>query len=260
MVLHGLSEFAMRILLTNDDGISCDGIRILADKLSAEHEVWLVAPDRNRSAVSNAVTLFEPLCLKKVDERAYTCSGLPADCTINGVYAVMADNPPDIIISGINKGGNMGTDLVYSGTAAAARQAAVMGFPSMAVSLVERNDIWNYEPLADFVLKNLSNLKAMTGKGYFLNINAASTAPYKGVKFTEPAELTYNDKIELYKAPDGNLYSFFCGGKEKDDGNEKSDYTAVKQGYISVSPILVHPKSADKCEDFANFNDINLKI
>ena len=130
----------------------------------------------------------------------------------------------------------------------------------MAVSLVERNDIWNYEPLADFVLKNLSNLKAMTGKGYFLNINAASTAPYKGVKFTEPAELTYNDKIELYKAPDGNLYSFFCGGKEKDDGNEKSDYTAVKQGYISVSPILVHPKSADKCEDFANFNDINLKI
>ncbi len=246
----------MRILLTNDDGLACDGIRILAETLSAEHEVWLVAPDRNRSAVSNAVTLFEPLCIKKVDERAYTCSGLPADCILNGIYAVMSENPPDVIISGINMGGNLGTDLIYSGTAAAARQAAVMGFPSMAVSLVEKDGVWNYAPLADFIRKNLTELKSLSGRRYFLNINAASFDRYKGVRFTDTAELNYGDKVELFRGPDGNLYSFFYGGKATDDGNVKSDYTAVKEGFVSVSLVFVQPK----CADFKNFNDINLKI
>ena len=113
----------MKLLLTNDDGIDGEGLQILAQTLKKEHDVWIIAPDSNRSAVSNGITISRSLNIKQVDEKTFTSSGLPADCVLTGIYSNLIPSNVDMVLSGINRGFNLGTDIVYSGTAAAARQA-----------------------------------------------------------------------------------------------------------------------------------------
>jgi len=119
----------MRILLTNDDGYASDGIKALAVALGGEHEVWTLAPDSERSGMSHSMSLRQPLKIRKLAEREYCCSGTPADCVILASHGVLPFSP-DVVVSGINRGPNLGTDLVYSGTAAAARQASMNGVPA----------------------------------------------------------------------------------------------------------------------------------
>ncbi len=230
----------MKILITNDDGLDCEGIQVLARTLEKSHEVWVVAPDRNRSAVSHGITMTTPLRLRRISERVYTCSGVPADCTVNGLLAVIGEKP-DVVISGINQGANIGTDVIYSGTAAAARQASLYGLPAIALSLVSHTGSWVYEPLSGFVYDNLDTLISLCGKDIFLNINAPETSPYKGCLLTNLSRRTYCDSVRTFDAPDGHVYTFFVGGRIETEGDERSDWQAVENGYVSVTRVCSQP-------------------
>lgn len=233
----------MKILVTNDDGIMSKGLEVLVKTLETEHDVWVVAPDRNRSAVSHSILMDIPLKIKKRAKRMYACSGVPVDCVVHGVRAILKENP-DCIISGINHGANLGTDILFSGTAAAARQGSLYGIPSIALSLESPDGKYEFEHLAGFVLKHLQNLMRLSEKDIFLNINASSPGPYDRCVLTTPSKRRYNDGTEHYIAPDGQHYAFFKGGSIETESHEKSDFQAVQQGAISLSRIHAQPVSA----------------
>ena len=181
----------------------------------------------------------------------FKCSGLPADCTDVGTKRLM-DKLPDAVISGINRGGNIGTDILYSGTAAAARQASLHGIPGIAVSLESKTGDWNYGPLAAFVRDNLANLISLCAEDVFVNINARDLPSYKGWRMTVPAKRDYRDSAELWDAPDGHLYSFFKGGTALAPLKADNDYTAVQEGFISISRVFAQPCSAGGSFDIPN--------
>ena len=234
----------MKILLTNDDGIHAEGLLALVKYLEKNHEVWVVAPDRNRSGVSHGITMAEPLKLCQLTENRFSCSGVPVDCTFTAINGILNEYP-DVVISGINKGPNLGTDIIFSGTAAAARQASFYGIPGIAVSLASFEEPLNYSALADFVSKNIEKLVTLCEKDIFLNINAASLDSYKGYKLTSLSKRSYQDKVSLYNAPDGKFYSFFLGGEVESLGDDDSDEKATAQGYVSITRVLSQPISLE---------------
>lgn len=233
----------MKILLTNDDGYGADGLEALVDVLSKNHDVWVVAPSQDRSAVSHGFTMRDPLCLVEKSSQKYTCSGFPSDCVDVG-SKVLLNGKPDVVISGINKGANIGTDIIFSGTVAAARHASLQGIPGIAVSLTSENNTWNYKPLANFIAKNIEKLITLCEEDIFVNINAQDSVEIKGWQITIPSKRKYQDFPEVYYAPNGNLYSFFNGGKIQTDKIEGTDYICVEEGYVSISRILTQPSSA----------------
>lgn len=235
----------MRLLLTNDDGIDGEGLQVLARTLRKEHDVWVIAPDSNRSAVSNGITISKDLCIKQIDERTFTTSGLPADCVLTGIYSNLIAQNVDMVLSGINRGFNLGTDIVYSGTAAAARQAAIMGFPAVAFSIQSDTAEYKYQALADFALKNLNTLKSLYTPDVFLNINALSLDNYKAVQFTNVSVRKYKDTVKVIKTASGEMESSFEGGTAITTGNENSDYNAVRKGNISITRVIAEPVSLD---------------
>ncbi len=235
----------MRLLLTNDDGIDGEGLQVLARTLRKEHDVWVIAPDSNRSAVSNGITISKDLCIKQIDERTFTTSGLPADCVLTGIYSNLIAQNVDMVLSGINRGFNLGTDIVYSGTAAAARQAAIMGFPAVAFSIQSDTAEYKYQALADFALKNLNTLKSLYTPDVFLNINALSLDNYKAVQFTNVSVRKYKDTVKVIKTASCEMESSFEGGTAITTGNENSDYNAVRKGNISITRVIAEPVSLD---------------
>lgn len=236
----------MKLLITNDDGINSEGINVLASVLvAAGHNVYVVAPDKNRSAVSHSFTLREAIKIGQPVEKDgvtwYSCSGTPSDC-VHVVLAGLLGFMPDAVLSGINKGENLGTDLVFSGTAAAARHSSMEDIPGIAVSLGSPNGTWNFLPLAEFVRDNLDMLISMCGKNIFVNVNAHDTEPYKGWRRTVPAERIYNDRMEFYNAPDGNIYAFKIFGKVGSVTVDDADAEIVRNGFVSVSRIHSQPQ------------------
>jgi len=235
----------MRILAVNDDGINEKGLQVLTEVLRKQHDVSVIAPDKNRSGVSHGFTMNSPLCLHKVGEQQFTCSGLPADCTIEGCKGALGFIP-DIVVSGINRGANIGTDILYSGTAAGARQGAIYGIPSIAISLESKINKWNFNPLAHFVLDNIEKLIQLCDKNVFLNINALDLQEketYKGAKLTVPSLRDYRDLLEFYTSPNGDTYSFFRGGSIITKPGESTDFAAVENKCISISRINAQPQA-----------------
>lgn len=158
---------------------------------------------------------------------------------------------PDVVVSGINRGANLGTDILYSGTAAAARQAAIEGIPGIAVSLVSETDEYFWEPLARFVLDNLESLVLLCERDVFVNINAPSIAAYQGARMTGISRRDYRDSIIMHDGPDGCKYSFFRGGKIRTDGDGSTDWDAVEAGHVSVSRVLAQPVPAPEAHGLA---------
>ncbi len=232
--------FAMRILVTNDDGLSSEGITVLSSILRSEHDVTLVAPHRNRSGVSHGISMTDPLQFRNEGLQVWSCSGLPVDCTLTGTLGIMS-SPPDVVVSGINRGANIGTDILYSGTAAAARQASISGIPGIAVSMIASDGVFDWEPLARFVLNNLQKLMSLCERDVFVNINACSAASWKGARMTGISRRDYRDSVHMYDGPDGCKYSFFRGGDIHTAGDGESDYEAVESGYISISRVYAQP-------------------
>lgn len=234
----------MKILVTNDDGLPSEGIQVLSSVLRTAHEVWTIAPASNRSGVSHGITMNDPLRIRVEGEREFSCSGLPVDCFLTGSHGLMP-SLPDVVVSGINRGANLGTDIVYSGTAAAARQASIAGVPGIAVSLVSDDGPFLWEPLARFVLDNLDTLISLCRKDVFVNINAPSLEKYRGARMTGISRRDYRDTVVMRDGPDGCKYSFFCGGKISTEGDGTTDWDAVEAGFVSISRVFAQPVLAD---------------
>jgi len=206
----------MRILLTNDDGIQSDGLVALIDALNGLrdargeplYEIWTVAPEHERSGVSHAMTLKKPTKIKKLGDFRYSCSGTPADCIIVAGHTVLREIP-DLVISGINRGPNLGTDIIYSGTCGAARQAALAGIPAIAISCASFGDSAEYQGLTSFLTDNLERLVALWKPDSFININGPSTScrDLKAV-WASPGKNRYFDNIKCFDGADG-LYLLF---------------------------------------------------
>jgi 5'-nucleotidase len=231
----------MIILLTNDDGIESPGLWILKEYLQKEHEVWITAPDRERSGTSHSITLKKAVCYKEKEKRVFSCDGTPADCIL---YSLLGALPvkPDVIVSGINIGPNLGTDIIYSGTAAAARQGAIMNIPSVAVSLDAHRKPFHFENAARFISMNLLELHEKWTPDYFFNVNVPNSPQTSGRWcFTFPARRKYNDRLVCFKSPENDFYYFMEGQPVETEAEEGSDWTALKSGNISVSPVFLHP-------------------
>jgi len=232
----------MRILLTNDDGIASPGLRALQAALEPLHEVWIVAPDSNRSGSSHSITLGTPSRFRRNGEREYTCWGTPADCVLVALMGLVPA-PVDLVLSGINLGPNLGTDILYSGTAAAARQAAFMGRPAVACSLAAYAPPYELEYGARFLARNLEVFTSLWAEDHFLNINFPSRPSSAEPAVTFPSRRVYKDTLVRFEAPNGDLYCFLGGQRPGAVEESGTDYRAVEQGWISLSPILIHPSN-----------------
>lgn len=245
----------MKVLIVNDDGIDSEGLRILAERVGKKHEVYVLAPDSNRSATSHHILMFQDLELKKYKKNQWSCSGMPADCTNIALKTNLFNVKFDVVLSGINCGANMGTDIVYSGTCAGAREAVLEGLPGIAVSLVPldweeaRKNGFKYVALADFVASNLENLALLSSEKYpgtFVNINAASVDSYRGVKIANKIIVRkYKDNLEIIKNASGTFSHFNPSGSLEVNESENTDCSAVSDGYIAISCVYAEPVTAD---------------
>lgn len=234
----------MRILLTNDDGYGSDGLRALEIALGSRHEVWTLAPDIERSGMSHAISLRHPMKIRKMAARGFSCSGTPADCVILACHGALPVQP-DVVISGINRGPNLGTDLVYSGTAAAARQAVINGMPGIAVSLATYTPPFEYGPLAGLVAAQLDFLMSQWTPEVFINLNAPVTVDGTAMELVEsfPSRRVYRDTLKFFDGPDGYSYSFFMDGTIDTTEEAGSDEDTVNNGRASFTRVLTYPCS-----------------
>lgn len=228
----------MRILLTNDDGIDSDGIRVLADILrSRRHRVYIIAPEANRSGISHAVSLLNgPVKLAARGEDTWACSGYPVDCVIAGIMGALPEKP-ELVLSGINRGANLGTDIVYSGTAAAARQASFSGIPAVALSLVA-NHSYHWDMAAAWSVDHLGELMEYWKQNCFINVNIPNNpGGPAGIAITRPVVKNYNDSLHIMDAPDGNRWCFMKAGVETTVRGTGDDWEQVSRNFVSVSPV-----------------------
>ncbi|ADN02206.1 5'/3'-nucleotidase SurE [Spirochaeta thermophila] len=237
----------MRVLLTNDDGIESPGLWALHEALKDRYEVVVMAPEQEMSGTSQTITLRTPIRVRERAPGIYTCGGFPADCVV--VACMSPETRPDVVVSGINPGPNLGTDILYSGTAAAARQAALMDLPALAVSLADAPP-YAFEPLALYIREALERLVDAWEPDLFFNINAPnlqSRSPR--VVVTRPARRVYSDSVQRFEGLDGSRYFIVYGtavhvSEAPGCGFEEDmplDCSVVDEGGISISPVLVHP-------------------
>lgn len=235
----------MRILLCNDDGIGAPGIVALAEKLSEIGTVYVAAPDQERSAASNSLSLSKPLRVRKVDfpvavESAWSISGTPADCAKIALTTLMTEKP-DLVVSGINRGPNLAVDVFYSGTVAAAFEGAFKGILSFAVSLEDFSAEASYDVAADWAtrcIKTIVESDAPTGRVYNINVPGAQADKIKGIKITKSGKVDYRETFAHRLDPYGRSYYWMHGLPHIVDNNEDFDIVAVKNGYVSITPLI----------------------
>lgn len=230
---------AMNILVTNDDGIHAPGITALAEALKDLGKVAVVAPDRERSAVGHALTLHYPLRAVRLGPNVFAVDGTPTDCVNLGIHSLL-DFKPDIVISGINRGGNLGDDVTYSGTVSAAMEATLMGIPAFAVSLVTSDDGENYSVAASFAAK-LATIISKQGlpNDTFLNVNVPDLPADKLLPpcITSQGKRRYEGMIIDKVDPRGRNY-YWIGTVDLNFLDiEGSDYSAISRGHISITPL-----------------------
>lgn len=229
----------MRILVTNDDGINAPGIKVLARALEQVGEVAVVAPDRERSAVGHALTLHQPLRSVKLGTNIFAVDGTPSDCVNLGIHSLLPFKP-DIVISGINHGGNLGDDVTYSGTVSAAMEATLMGIPAFAVSLVANDAGSNFAAAGAFAAK-LAGIVMKEGlpNDTFLNVNVPDL-PADGLRaplITSQGKRRYEGMIIDKVDPRGRNYYWIGTVDVNFHDIEGTDYHAVSRGHISVTPL-----------------------
>lgn len=243
-----------RILVTNDDGYFSPGIQALADALTAVGEVTIVAPQTEASAVGHALTLRRPLRLERVSERVYAVDGTPTDC-VNIALSQVFTAPPDIIVSGINKGLNIGDDVTYSGTVAGALEGALLGYPAIAVSLQFRPEGYEFGAAAAAAATLAAEVLARPlPPRTFLNINAPA-GPIQGVRVTVQAKRNHITKVAKRVDPRGQAYFWIEEAQDDWQPHDRSDYQAIRDGFLSVTPIqpdLTDHRALDLTEELTN--------
>ena len=225
-----------KILVTNDDGIHSAGIKALAEALEELGDIVVVAPAHEMSAASHSLTLMRPLRIDKIDERHYSVDGTPTDCITLAMSHILKDDLPSLVVSGINKGGNLGDDVTYSGTVAGALEAAIYGLPGIAVSLVQRVD-FDFGPAAELA-RELARRVLGDGlpQGTLLNVNVPP-GPVRGVRVTKQG--TKIIKPTIIEGTDPRQRKYYWIGEESLTWNEEegTDYEAVRHGLVSITPL-----------------------
>lgn len=246
----------MRILVSNDDGVTAPGIRVLATELATMAEVDVVAPDRNRSGASNSLTLRDPLRVKQLDNGYYSVEGTPTDC-VHLALTGFLEPVVDIVVSGINEGANLGDDILYSGTVAAAMEGRYLGLPAIAISMVGEHNL-NYQTAAviakQLIMKLSSNrLPSQT----ILNVNVPNL-PIENIKGLQVTRLgTRHGAEPMVKEYDPRgrpIYWVGPPGLEADAG-PGTDFHAINSGYVSITPLhldMTHYKMFDQLSSWIN--------
>ncbi len=226
-----------RILVTNDDGVHSDGIYALADAMRPLGEVTIVAPHVEASAIGHALTLRRPLRMEQLREGVYEVDGTPTDCVNVAFTTIYSASPPDLVVSGINKGYNLGDDVTYSGTVSGALESALLGVPAIAVSQERTRGPYDFShaaiaaaSIAALVLRD--GIPAPT----FLSLNVPNGKP-KGLKLTVQGKRNHITIVDERIDPRGKAYYWIEEGENEWEPHDRSDFQAVKDGYISVTPL-----------------------
>lgn len=241
----------MKLLVGNDDGIFAPGVRALANTLAADHDVTVVCPDRERSATGHGLTIHQPIRAEQVTSmfadqvQAWACSGTPSDC-IKLALGALLDSPPDFVLSGINQGPNLGTDVLYSGTVSAAMEGVIEGITSVAFSYASFTDP-HFQPAADFAQQFLQQLiEHPLSESMLFNVNvpALPAAQIQGVALTRQGIRRYHDIFEKRIDPRGKTY-YWLAGEVMEDLEDKwatdtpilTDVQAMRQNLITITPL-----------------------
>lgn len=235
----------LKVLISNDDGINAPGINCLYKHVKIDHDSYVVAPSEERSTTGHSLSLDHPVRLHQMpnDEKMFHCDGFPADSILMGLGHVLKDNRPDVVVSGINRGGNLSQDLYYSGTMAAAREAAFHMVPSIAVSLVikKSGDVYHFDTAGEFIRRLLSTgIHTALPRLSMLNVNVPNIPlnAIKGVKITKMGFRYYSEKIDKKFDSRDRSYYWIGGNLEGfEKFNGESDSEVIEQGYISVTPL-----------------------
>lgn len=243
------------ILVTNDDGIVAPGIRVLVEEMSKIGEVVVVAPDSPRSAQGHAITLMEPIRLRKLEMfegvTSYECSGTPADCVKIAKSVILADRNIDLCVSGINHGSNASVNIIYSGTMSAAMEASLEGIPSIGYSLEDFSFDADFSPCRPII--NQTSQWVLDGNlkhTKLLNINFPKTEDgiYKGIKVCKQSKGYWSEKYHVAEDPRGEKYYWLTGEFINQDTDSNTDKVALQNGYVSIVPShhdLTQYKSLD---------------
>jgi 5'-nucleotidase len=228
-----------RFLCTNDDGIHALGLRTLIDVASRLGDVDVVAPDREQSASSHSLTVHRPLRATKTPEGHNVIDGTPTDCVLIGINQLLAASP-DFVLSGVNHGPNMGEDVLYSGTVAAAMEGTILGIPAIAVSYSSRTSdrIPAWTNVLVELIGSLIQRSDFPEETFFnINLPDIPVEDMKGVRVTSLGRRVYSDSLTRREDPSGREYYWIGGGVSSWSGREDSDFRAVQAGYISITPL-----------------------
>jgi len=241
------------ILVTNDDGIHSPGLIALARGMKELGEVYIVAPDRERSAVSHSLTLHRPLKVEKLSEDVFSIDGTPTDCVILAISKLLPERPA-LVASGINRGGNLGGDISYSGTVSGAIEGTILGIPSFAISLVTGDEPQpiHFESASAFATRiGRSILEKSLPPDTLLNINVPNADKGKilGIRFTRQGKIVYNNAIQEIHDPRGKMHYWLGGSQFHVEREKDTDVQAVSDSYISITPIHL---------DLTNYEALNL--
>lgn len=246
----------MDILCTNDDGYLAPGLRVLASAARALGSVSVVAPDREQSATSHSLTMHHPLRARRGTDGSWVVDGTPTDCVILAVSELLP-KPPDVCVSGINHGPNMGEDVLYSGTVAAAMEATVIGIPSVAISYTgdRREELDGWEGLVGTLLQQMLGRRSFPEHTLF-NVNLPACAPdaVRGIRVTSLGRRRYSESITRALDPSGREYFWIGGGSVHWEGSEHSDFQAVRDGYVSVTPLSLDLTNYRLLEEIRGWN------
>ncbi len=232
-----------RILVTNDDGVYAPGLQVLFHESQKLGEAVIIAPEHDNSAASHSLTMDRPLRLKKLDENVYAINGTPTDCVMIGIGKILV-HKPDLVISGINPGANLGDDVSYSGTVSAAIESTMLGIPSIAVSLAADSEPYHYETAGTFI-NTLARIILDRGlpQDTLLNVNIPNTGIEKiaGVQFTRRGRRLYEGAIKETNDPWGRMHYWIGGGIPSWDPDEATDSAAISVNKISITPMHLDP-------------------
>jgi len=229
----------MKILISNDDGYLAPGLLALAEAMSEIADVVVVAPERNRSGASNALTLDKPLSVTRVRDDVYFVNGTPSDC-VHVALTGLLDYRPDLIVSGINQGQNMGDDTLYSGTVAAATEGFLFGIPAIAFSQSDKG--WGYiDDAARYALDLVRNRLDLIQKPFLLNVNIPN-CPYaeiRGEQLTRLGKRHPSEPVIKSADPRGRVIYWIGPAGEAREAGEGTDFFAVAKGYVSITPLQI---------------------
>jgi 5'-nucleotidase len=255
----------MRILVSNDDGINARGIRALATRLAQDpnKEVYVCAPDRERSATGHGLTLHKPLRVEEVDlggniKGAWLTTGTPSDCVKFAIGCLLDKKPVDYVVSGINSGPNLGGEILYSGTVSAAMEGAFLDIPSIAVSLAG-SGFRSYDVAAEFIARLLSIMPKATHTGKtLLNVNVPNLTEdqIKGVAVTKLGVRAYNDYFEKRVDPRGKTYYWLAGEAIEEGEEENTDAWSITHGLISLTPITFNMTDFEQKDRLSKWTDL----